>query len=214
MCHILLERIKDELENILSKEQSGFRKKRSCTDNISLRNITKQGLEWISPLYINYIDFEKAFDSIHRVTLWNILEVYGVTRKIIGTIKDMCDGFRCTVRHERSTAHWFTITSGVRQGCIISSFLFPQCIDWMMERVTEEPRGIHWTFTSCLEEIDFVDNISLLSHTKHHTQENTAKMKDKNGKIGLKINQRKSKVMRISIEIPTNSVWVGKIFGR
>jgi hypothetical protein len=46
-------------------------------------------------LYINYIDFEKAFDSILRVTLWKILEVhvYGIPKKIIGITKDMYDGF-------------------------------------------------------------------------------------------------------------------------
>ena len=47
LCRILLERIKDEVDTILRKEQNGFRRNRSCTDNIfCLRNIIEQSLEW------------------------------------------------------------------------------------------------------------------------------------------------------------------------
>jgi len=34
-----------------------------------LRNILEQCAEWNSNLYILFIDFEKAFDSVHRDTL-------------------------------------------------------------------------------------------------------------------------------------------------
>ena len=90
------------------------------------------------------------------------------------------------------------ITSGVRQGCIISPFMFLMCIDWIMRRVTEEPRGIHWTFTTYLEDIDFADDISLLSHTKQQMQEKTTKLKEEGEKIGLKINKQKTKIMRMN----------------
>lgn len=36
---------------------------------------------------INFIDFEKAFDSIHRDSLWKILRHYGVTFKIDDLVK-------------------------------------------------------------------------------------------------------------------------------
>ena len=87
----------------------------------------------------------------------------------------MYNGFQCTVRHEGSTSDWFLITSGVRQWCIISPLMFLLCIDWIMRLVTEEPRGIHWTFTSGLEDIDFADDIGLLSHTQQKMQEKTSK---------------------------------------
>ena len=151
------------------------------------------------------MSFEKAFDSIHRITLWKIMEAYGIPRKIIGIIRDMYDGFRCTVRHEGSTSDWFLMTSGVRQGCIISLLMFLLCIDWIMRLVTEEPRGIHWTFTSGLEDIDFADDIGLLSHTQQQMQEKTSKLKEEGGKIGLRINRRKSKVMRMNNR-NTNSI--------
>lgn len=39
------------------------------------------------PLFIKLIDFKKAFDSIHRATLWKIERVYGVPEKIVIMIK-------------------------------------------------------------------------------------------------------------------------------
>ena len=52
---------------------AGFRKGRGCTDQIFvLRNIIEQCSEWQRELYINFVDFQKAFDSLHRESLWHI----------------------------------------------------------------------------------------------------------------------------------------------
>ena len=70
-CRVMLKRIKTSLDKILREEQAGFRPGRSCTDQIFvLRTILEQSMEWNSTLYLNFIDFEKAFDSVHHDTLW------------------------------------------------------------------------------------------------------------------------------------------------
>ncbi|VDP70519.1 unnamed protein product, partial [Schistosoma curassoni] len=62
--------MKDAVDFQLRDQQAGFRKDRSCTDQIAtLRIIVEQSVEWISSLYINFIDYEKAFDSVDRRTL-------------------------------------------------------------------------------------------------------------------------------------------------
>lgn len=48
-----------------------------------LRNIIEQCVEWNVPLFINFIDFKEAFDSVHRESLWKILRAYGIPPKII-----------------------------------------------------------------------------------------------------------------------------------
>ena len=46
----------------------------SCTDQIAtLRIIVEQSMEWDSSLYINIVDYEKAFDSLDRDTLGKLL---------------------------------------------------------------------------------------------------------------------------------------------
>ena len=64
---MLLERIKRGIDKKLRKEQGGFRSKRS-TSNSSLY-ILEQANEWRSGLYVHFVDFEKAFDSVYRENL-------------------------------------------------------------------------------------------------------------------------------------------------
>ena len=77
-CRVLLQRMKKGIEKTLREEQAGFRSERSCTDQIFvLRTIVEQSLEWNSSTYANFIDFQKAFDSIHHLSMWRILKAYG-----------------------------------------------------------------------------------------------------------------------------------------
>ena len=73
-----------EKEHVLRDEQAGFRQERSTTDQIAtLRNIIEQSLEWNTTLYTIFVDFEKAFDSVDRDTLWKLLVYYGIPQKIV-----------------------------------------------------------------------------------------------------------------------------------
>ena len=97
---IILERMKGEMDPWLRHLKAGFRPNRSCVDHIStLRIIVEQSLEWNSPLYINFVDYEKAFDSINRDTLWKLLRHYGIPAKLVGLIKNSYEGTGCRVIH-------------------------------------------------------------------------------------------------------------------
>ena len=70
----MIDGIQNGVDIRLRNEQAGYRKGRGTTEQISiLRNIIEQANEWQARLYINFIDFEKAFDSIHRESLWLIM---------------------------------------------------------------------------------------------------------------------------------------------
>jgi len=70
LTRIILNRIQNTVEQHLREEQNGFRKHRSCLDLINtLRIIREQSREWQAFLYVSFIDFEKAFDSVKRETL-------------------------------------------------------------------------------------------------------------------------------------------------
>ena len=72
-------RLRKEIDLKLCENQARSRTGCSCKGHIfTLRNIIEQSLEYKVPMTINYIDFKKAFDSIHKSSLWNILSIYGV----------------------------------------------------------------------------------------------------------------------------------------
>ena len=86
-CRIILEKLKHALDRKLRCELAGFRKEKSCTYHIAaLRIKIEQSIEWQIPLYMNFIDFEKAFDSVDRNVIWQLMGHYGVPSKFIKLI--------------------------------------------------------------------------------------------------------------------------------
>ena len=57
----------------------------------------EQCTEWQRELCINCIDFEKAFDSIHRDSLWRILRTFGVPPHIMDLFKLSYEKYTCTI---------------------------------------------------------------------------------------------------------------------
>jgi hypothetical protein len=51
-------------------------------------------------LYINFIDFEKAYDSLDRETLWKLLRHYGIPEKMVNIVKNLYEGMACKIVHE------------------------------------------------------------------------------------------------------------------
>ena len=204
-CRVLLQRVRQSIERTLREEQAGF-SGRGCTDQIFvLRTIVEQSLEWNSSLYINYNDFEKAFDSIHHPSLWKILRAYGFPTKVINILLDMYADNQCCVRHEGKQSEWFHVKTGIRQGCVISPVLFLVSIDWVMRRATgDQPRGLVWGLTARLEDCDFADDIALHSHTQKSIQEKTDRVDRAARSVRLKIHPSKSKMTKLKKTIVRN----------
>ena len=85
-CRMLLERIEKGVDKKLRKDQAGFRPERSTFEQIFiLRNILEQANECREGLYA-HLDFKKAFDSVHRESLWNIMRSYRIPDKMVRVI--------------------------------------------------------------------------------------------------------------------------------
>nr|KAG5713136.1 hypothetical protein BaRGS_007663 [Batillaria attramentaria] len=64
LTRVILDRMKDVLDKTLRDEQAGFRKERSCTDQIAnLRVIVEQSIEWQSPLYVCFIESRRLLTA-------------------------------------------------------------------------------------------------------------------------------------------------------
>ena len=67
----------------------------------------------------------------------------------------------------------------------------------MTRTAFDRKRGIQWTFTTSLEDLDFADDLALLSHRIQDMRDKTRALEVQSAKIGLKINATKTKLMRI-----------------
>nr|KAG5700914.1 hypothetical protein BaRGS_012321 [Batillaria attramentaria] len=202
LAKVIIKRISEAVDQRLRKEQAGFWKGRGCIDQIfTLRNIIEQCTEWQRQLYINFVDFEKAFDSIHRESLWRILRAYGIPQQIVLVIKSFYNNFKCRIGNRESS---FRVKTGVRKGCSMSALLFNLTIDWVMRRTTaDQSRGIRWTLFSTLEDLDFADDLALVSHTHQHMQEKTSRLSSFAQQVGLKISHKKAEVMMLNVQNPS-----------
>ena len=210
----LIDRIRDGVNSKLRDEQAGFRSGRGTVEQIFiLRNIIEQVVEWQATLYITFVDFEKAFYSVHRESLWKIMESYGIPCKIIHMVQMLYEDSECAVLDEGEESEWFKVKTGVKQGYVMSGFIFLIVVDWIMRNtIAGNKTGIRWNFTSKLEDLDFADDIALMSscythmsscytHMSScytHMQTKTRQLNQFAARTGLRINKKKTQILRIN----------------
>jgi hypothetical protein len=86
------------------------------------------------------------------------------------------------------------INSGVKQGCNMFGFLSLIVIKWVMRNsTTDNNAGIRWNFTTKLDDLNYADDIALISSTKEQLQKKFNDVNRFTLSTGLKINTPKRK---------------------
>ena len=152
------------------------------------------------PLYINFIDIEKAFDSVSREVLWLLLWHYGIPVKIVTIIKALHEGFSAQVVPNGQKTEPLSMRTEVRQGCLLLPLLFLVTLDWVTRTAFARKHGIQWSLTASLEDLGFADDLALLSHRIQDMKDKTQALEEQSAKVGLKINATKTKLMRVGIK--------------
>jgi len=87
LSNILLSRLFPYAEEVIGDHQCGFRRNRSTTDHIfCIRQILEKKWEYNEAVHQLFIDFKKAYDSVRREVLYNILIECGIPKKLVRLI--------------------------------------------------------------------------------------------------------------------------------
>ena len=134
-----------EEAGIPPEEQCGFRPQRSTTDMMFVvRRLQELGWTSNTSLEICFIDLAKAYDSVDRVLLWEVLARFGVPPRMIMVIRMFHDGMRARVQlDDGDFSAWFNVCQGLRQGCMLSPLLFnivfATVIIMVLQKFAEDP---------------------------------------------------------------------------
>ena len=114
---MLLSRSIPYAEEVIGDHKCGFRRNRSTTDHIfCIRQMLEKKWEYNEAVHQLFIDFKKAYDSVRREVLYNILIEFGIPKKLVRIVK-MCLTEMCSrVRVGKNLFDRFTIRNGLKQG--------------------------------------------------------------------------------------------------
>ena len=126
-------RIEPKIDNILRKNQNGFQRNRSTTSQIlTIRRILESVRTKNLLATKLFVDFTKAFDSIHRGKMEQILLAYGIPKETVVGIMILNRNTKVKVRSPDGDTENFDIVAGILQGDILAPYLFIICLDYVL----------------------------------------------------------------------------------
>ena len=135
---MLLNHIQSTLDPLLRPNQNGFRPSRSTTSHILPLRRTIEGVKSHNlQAAIIFVNFKKAFYSIHRHKMLEILRKYGVPRKRVDTTGKFNESTFASVLSPDGETDLFQIQVGVLQGDTLAPFLFVLIVDYAMRQATD-----------------------------------------------------------------------------
>ncbi|CAH1249728.1 Hypp8672 [Branchiostoma lanceolatum] len=202
----------------LPESQCGFRANRGTTDMVFvLRQLQEKCREQNKGLYITFVDLSKAFDTVSRKGLWEILERLGCPPKFLNMVIQLHEQQRGQVRSSNDLSEHFPVSNGVKQGCVLAPTLFTIFFSMMLQQATEDlgdEDGIYIryrtdgslfnlrrlqahtkTLEQLIRELLFADDAALVAHTEPAMQRVTSCFAEAAKLFGLEVSLKKTEVL-------------------
>ena len=194
---LLLNHIEPEIEKILRKNQNGFQRKRSMTSQIlTIHQILEEVCAKNLKTTLLLVDFSKAFDSIHRRKMEQILLAYNLPEEILTGIMMLYKNTKVKVPSLDVYTDFFDIARGVLQGDTLAQFLFIICLDDMLWMSIDLMKENSFTLakarsrqypTHTIMDTDYIDDIALLANTPAQAKSLLKSLKRAAGSIDLHV---------------------------
>ena len=148
-----------------------------------------------------YMNLKEVYDRVDRNAMWNVLRIFGIGGRLLQGVKSLYEDSKACVRVGNEVSEWFPVRVGLRQGCVMSPWLFNLFIDGVVREVNARVlgRGLklldgndEWEMNQLL----FADDTVVVADS----EEKLCQLVSEFGRVcerrKLRVNVNKSKVMR------------------
>ena len=199
-----------------SRDSVSFRGNRSTVDMIfCLRQLQEKCIEQDRPLYMVFVDFSKALNTVGRTGLWQLLRKNGCLEKFTTMIESLHTAIIANVSVGGEVPESFSVTNGVKQGCVLAPTLFSIFLSAMLDDAFRDMgdgvyiqsrqsadlfnvahfRANTKTTRILMRELLFADDSALVAHSAEEMQNIVDAFSNASKKFGLKINIKKTEVL-------------------
>jgi hypothetical protein len=188
-----------DTNSVITECQAGFRKCYSTTDQIfNLNAIVQKTLSRKGKkLYVAFVDFKKAFDSVRRNKLFECLLKTGIKGRFFDALRGMYSSLVSCIRANGMCSEFFECPIGVRQGCVLSPSLFSIFINQLANHMKDGGRHGIQMLPGLLELfiLLFADDVALLATTPVGLQNQLNILEKCCTEMQLEVNIQKTKIM-------------------
>ncbi|GFR93647.1 retrovirus-related Pol polyprotein LINE-1 [Elysia marginata] len=147
-------------------------------------------------IYACFIDYAKAFDRVQHSEMIRILEKIGIDGKDIRIIAHFYWHQKATIRSGCDISDFTSIKRGVRQGCVLSPYLFNIYTEFIFRKTSNFP-GLNIGGRK-FNNIRYADDTVLLTENNEVLQLLAEAVNKNSNDAGLEMNVKKTKTMVIT----------------
>ena len=178
-----------------AKKNSCFKKHLKTIESVRAKNLEAT---------ILFVNFAKAFDSIHRGKMEQILLTDGLPKETITAIIMLYKNMKVKVRSPDGDTDYFDIVAGVQQGDTLAPYLFIICLDDVLwtsidkmkdnsfKPTKERSRGYP---AKTITDANYADDIALLANTPAQAETLPHSLECAAAGIDLDVNAHKTEYM-------------------
>ena len=156
-----------------------------------VRQLQEKHLAANKPLYMAFVDLEKAFDRVPRDVIWWAMRKLGIDEWLVRLVQSMYKDVRSRVRVGDGYSKEFGVGVGVHQGSVLSPLLFII----VLEALSREFR------TGCPWELLYADDLMISAESMEELLVKVQTWKTEMEKKGLRVNMGKTKIMESGINL-------------